>query len=101
MGKSYLFYKLSIEADHDLEEIFDYTAQHYGFNQAVTYLLALKNTFNRLLENPNICRERVEIKDEIFSIVEKEHIIFYSIQKDSIFIVRVLHGRRDIPNFLK
>tara|TARA_R110002051_G_scaffold13808_7_gene45668 strand:+ start:15648 stop:15956 length:309 start_codon:yes stop_codon:yes gene_type:complete len=96
--KSFL---LSNDADADLDEIFDYTEVKHGFNQAVKYLSDLDNLFEQLVKNPNLGKERKEIKGGIHSIVEHEHIIFYEIHKDYILIARVLHGRRDIPKFIK
>lgn len=96
--KSFL---LSNDADTDLDEIFDYAEAEHGFNQAVKYLSDLDNLFEQLVKNPNLGKERKEIKKGIYSIVEQEHIIFYEILEEYILIVRVLHGRRDIPKFIK
>jgi toxin ParE1/3/4 len=92
---------LSNDADADLDEIFDYTEAEHGFNQAVKYVSDLDNLFEQLVKKPNLGKERKEIKKGIYSIVEQEHIIFYEIRKDNILIARVLHGRRDIPKFIK
>ena len=96
--KSFL---LSNDADADLDEIFDYTEAEHGFNQAVKYLSDLDNLFEQLVKNPNLGKERKEIKKGIYSIAEQEHIIFYEIREEFILIARVLHGRRDIPKFIK
>ena len=96
--KSFL---LSNDADADLDGIFDYTETEHGFNQAVKYLSDLDNLFEQLVKNPNLGKERKEIKKGVYSIVEQEHIIFYEIQEEYILIMRVLHGRRDIPKFIK
>ena len=96
--KSFL---LSNDADADLDGIFDYTEAEHGFNQAMKYLLDLDNLFEQLVKNPNLGKERKEIKKGIYSIVAQEHIIFYEIQEEFILIARVLHGRRDIPKFIK
>lgn len=96
--KSFL---LSNDADADLDEIFDYTEAEHGFNQAVKYLSDLDNLFEQLVKNPNLGKERKEIRKSIYSIVEQEHIIFYEIREEYVLIARVLHGRRDIPKFIK
>jgi len=90
-------YKLSIEADIDLGEIFDYTEREYGFNQAVKYLTHLDLLFQKLVLNPEIGRVRNEIKQELYSISEQEHIVFYRILDNYVRIVRVLHGSKDTP----
>lgn len=92
---------LSNDTDADLDEIFDYTEAEHGFNNAVKYLSNLEYLFEQLIKNPNLGKERKEIKKGIYSIVEQEHIIFYEIHEEYILIARVLHGRRDIPKFIK
>jgi toxin ParE1/3/4 len=90
-------YLLSQEADFDIDAIFDYTEQEHSFNQAIKYLLNLESVFENLVINPEIGRERNEIKKGLFSITEQEHIIFYRILKNNIRIVKVIHGSKDIP----
>lgn len=97
MSNKINYYELSYEADLDLDAIFDYTENEYGFNQAVKYLTDIDNVFNSLIENPNIGRARNEIKKGLFSLTEQKHIIFYRILNNYIRIVRVLHGSKDIP----
>ncbi|KPM33858.1 Plasmid stabilization system [Croceitalea dokdonensis DOKDO 023] len=96
--KSFL---LSNDADADLDKIFDYTEAEHDFNQAVKYFSDLDNLFEQLVKNPNLGKERKEIRKSIYSIVEQEHIIFYEIREEYVLIARVLHGRRDIPKFIK
>ncbi|WP_233783421.1 type II toxin-antitoxin system RelE/ParE family toxin [Flavivirga eckloniae] len=90
-------YKLSEQADFDLEDIFDYTEYKHGFNQAVKYLSDLEDVFNQLVANPEIGRKRNELKVGLFGIPEQEHIVFYRIIDRYIRIVRVLHGSKDMP----
>ncbi|MCL7761798.1 type II toxin-antitoxin system RelE/ParE family toxin [Polaribacter sp. Z014] len=96
-----LHYNLSQEADFDIEKIFDYTEKEYGFNQAVSYLTDLEAVFNNLVIHPEIGRQRNEIKQDLFSITEQQHIIFYRLLNNHIRIVRVLHGSKDIPRNFK
>ena len=92
-------YELSPSADADLEDIFDYTDQEFGMNQAIEYLNELERIFERLVENPELGRNRNEIKKGLRSFPKAEHIIFYRILSGHIRIVRVLHGNRDLPKF--
>lgn len=92
------FYVLSEKADTDLEEIFDYTCEEFGFNQAEKYLLEIEGIFYFLFKNPFSGRSRNEIKEGLYSFPKDNHIIFYRIHNDHIRIIRVLHGSRDLPN---
>jgi len=93
-------YVLSPEADQDLAEIFDYTHSQFGLDQAVAYLSDLDVSISHLVHYPLSGRERPEIRPELRSFPKASHVIFYRIMADHIRIIRVLHGRMDIPKFL-
>ncbi len=92
-------YILSEIADKDLEDIFDYTFDEFGFDQAEKYLLEIEEVFQNLIINPQIGKKRDEIKQGLYSFPKDNHIIFYRILDNHIRIVRVLHGSRDIPKY--
>lgn len=92
-------YILSEIADKDLEDIFDYTLDEFGFDQAERYLLELEKTFQNLLLNPQLGKKRDEIKKGLYSLPKDNHIIFYRILHNHIKIIRVLHGSQDIPKY--
>ncbi len=92
-------YILSEAADKDLEDIFDYTIEHFGFEQAKKYLLEIEKIFNDLYLHPKSGKTRNEIKKGLYSFPKDNHIIFYRISEKHIYVVRVLHGSRDIPNY--
>lgn len=92
-------YVLSEIADKDLEDIFDYTLDEFGFDQAEKYLLEIEEIFQNLIINPQIGKKRDEIKQGLYSFPKDNHIIFYRILDNHIRIVRVLHGSRDIPKY--
>ena len=94
--KSYL---LSLEAEIDLGDIYDYTAEQFGIDQAVSYLSELEAQLIQLTTNSKLGRERKEIRAGLRSIACNSHIIFYRIRTNHIRIVRVLHGSRDLPKF--
>ena len=92
-------YILSESADKDLEDIFDYTEVQFGFDQAEKYLIEIENVFQNLVKNPESGRKRDEIKEGLYSFPKDNHVIFYRNLDSHIRIVRVLHGRRDIPKY--
>ncbi|MCK0153798.1 type II toxin-antitoxin system RelE/ParE family toxin [Alcanivorax sp. S6407] len=93
-------YELSVQADRDLADIYDFTASEFGKQQATGYLLKLDHCFNGLLQNPQSGRARPEIRKGLSSIPCGFHVVFYRILKDRIRIVRVLHASRDLPHLL-
>lgn len=91
---------LSKAADADLEDIFDYTLEEFGLDQAVSYVSEFDDTFETISESPEIGRKREEIREELRSLVKDKYVIFYRILIDHIRVVRILHGSRDLPKFL-
>lgn len=67
-------YVLSAEAEEDLGEIFDYTEQEFGIEQAATYLSELETSLLALVANPKAGRERNEIRAGLRSITPQSHV---------------------------
>ena len=101
MSKLIRRYVLSTVAEEDIGAIYDYTLSEFGENQAVKYLTGLEQKYLTLIDQPKLGRKREEIRSELRSLVYEKHVIFYRIMKESIRIIRVLHGSRDLPKFLK
>lgn len=99
MNKTRFVYRLSREADRDLEDIFDYTVREFGINQAIAYVSGFEEVFISLTANPELGRKRDEIRNGLRSIVKGSHTIFYRVLRSHIRIVRILHGSRDIIKF--
>lgn len=65
-----MFFELSLEADRDLEEIFDHTFERYGIDQAVNYVISFDLVFEKLLDDPLLGRQRSEIRPSLRSVVK-------------------------------
>lgn len=93
-------YTLSLEADEDLENIYDYGLEKFGKKQAIQYLLELESVFSQLSENPEMGRSRKELHSGIRSFPKISHIIFYHVNRNNhIRIIRILHGSCDAFHF--
>ncbi|MBA4745812.1 MAG: type II toxin-antitoxin system RelE/ParE family toxin [Muricauda sp.] len=93
-------YVLSQEADDDIEDIFEYGEHKFGTSKAIEYLIGMNNHFEAIAKNPDIRKERKEIKDGLFSFPYVSHIIFYRKMDGYVRIIRVLYGGRDLIKFL-
>lgn len=91
-------YRLSQAAADDLARIAEYTVETFGTAQAIAYRDSLIATFEFLAENPRAARLREELHPPVRVHPHKPHLIIYSIEDDSIFIVRIRHGREDWVN---
>lgn len=101
MTKLDLFYELSVEAEQDIDLIFDYTEENHGFAQAVEYVADFDHTFERLIQFSSLGRERPEIRQGLRSIKKDEHVVFYRVLDDRIRIVRILYRRQDLPRHIQ
>ena len=88
-------YVLSLEAEADLNDIFDYSEREFGFEQAVRYLASIEKVLESLVSNPFSGRERKDIRPDLFSFPHISHVIFYRIINENLVVVRVLHASRD------
>ena len=88
----------TVEAEHDLADIYLYTFYQYGINQADKYLEELEAAMQVFAESPKLYRERPEFSPPVRICVQGQHIILYTIQSDFVLIVRVLHSRMDIED---
>lgn len=93
------FYQLSIEADADLENIFDFTLKEFGFDQAIDYLSAIESCIKQLLIHPSLGRQRTELGKTISSFPVMQHILYYQKKSNCLLIIRVLHRSQDMPRF--
>src|ERR1700744_2072413 len=93
-------YELSQEADNDLQQIYDFTLEKFGTEQAIQYLMGLEELFYTLCTHPHAGRPRNEIRKGLRSSSYVSHTVFYRVIGKKIRIIRVLHSSRDIPRFL-
>lgn len=85
-------------AEEDLSEIAFYTYVTFGERQMEIYRSQFKKDFQRILSNPLIGVKKKELGTNIYSLVSGSHVIFYSIVENTIQIIRIIHGSKDIPN---
>lgn len=90
----------SPEAETDLIEIWRYLAPETSAEFADRQLRSLENAANRLSEWPLAGRTREELAANLRSIVCEPYVIFYRVADATVQIVRVIHGRRDLPTIL-
>lgn len=89
-------YRLLKASESDLESIWHYSYETWGVRQAGKYLRQIKKRIESIVQNPEIGLRRNEISDELYSVHEGHHLIFYRKEKFGIVIIRVLHERMDV-----
>lgn len=84
-------YRLSRLAEHDLNNIADYTTDAWGADQADTYLSNLVECFVRIARMPDLGRAADSVHPGFRRIEQGKHVIFHKPRKSGIFISRILH----------
>jgi len=89
------------EAIDDLKDIWNYTFEQWSENQADKYYASLKFACNQIGENPELGREYDTIRRNLLGFKTGKHIIFYQmISTDEVEIIRILHERMELRNWL-
>jgi toxin ParE1/3/4 len=88
-------YTLSPRAQSDLDEIWDYTARHWGVDQAEIYIRRLWRDIETVAAKPAIGRACPEVKAGYYKFLSGSHVLFFRLTSGGIDVVRILHGRMD------
>lgn len=89
-------FRLSAEADHDLEGIFLIGLDLFGYDQARRYNQDLVATFSRLASYPEMARLREELSGAVRALSYKAHVIVYEVDEGGqVVILRVRHSHED------
>jgi toxin ParE1/3/4 len=92
---------LTPRAQTDLDEIWDYTAERWGLEQAETYTRQLWRDIAIVADRPSLGRECTEVRRDHRMYPSGSHVLFYRYTSDGVDIVRILHERmhyeRHIP----
>ncbi len=89
-------YILSPLARADLDQIWEYTAQHWDDDQAETYLRMIQAGIEAVTINPKLGRPFDAVRAGYRRHRAGAHLILYRETPDAIDIVRILHERMDI-----
>lgn len=92
--------ELTPRAARDLEDIFDWSAETWGTEQAARYVRSLQAAMERILRFPELGRPIDDIKAGVRILPVESHIVVYRRSADAIGVVRILHGRMDILRHL-
>lgn len=90
-------YRLGPKGASDLAEIFDYTVDIWGEQQAENYVDELARCFQMLADSPGLGRPCDLIFPGIRRFEQGKHVIFYKRDRNGIIISRILH-QRSLPS---
>ncbi|MFN8541644.1 MAG: type II toxin-antitoxin system RelE/ParE family toxin [Thermomicrobiales bacterium] len=86
---------LTTEAWDDYHQLLLLTLQEWGEAQLVEYEVAFDRAFIMLGDLPASGRARDELRPGLRSFPVGRHVIYYTISRRSLRIIRILHSRMD------
>ncbi|MBL7690724.1 MAG: type II toxin-antitoxin system RelE/ParE family toxin [Flavipsychrobacter sp.] len=93
-------YFLSNKAVSDLSDIWGYTYETWSERQADKYYSLLLNTCKELAKHPDMGKRYESVFPDLRGCRINQHIVFYLVREDGIFVVRILHGGMDLKSRL-
>jgi len=89
-------YSIRALARTDLEEIWLFTFEEWGLEQADKYLNSLFSRFEWLSRNSYTGKDREDIKNGYFCFPEGMHLVFYTMTEYGIDIIGIPHQNMDV-----
>ena len=86
---------LTPRAQADLDEIWDYTMDRCGVDQAETYARQLWRDIKTVAERPSHGGDCSEVRTGYRRYASGAHVLSYRVTADGIDVVRILHERMD------
>lgn len=91
---------LTASAEADVREIYRFSRRSWGEARVQDYVSGLFSTFELLAESPKAGRMRNELSENLRSFPHRIHVVFCVEHEQSVAIIRVLHGARDLSQAL-
>ncbi len=89
-------FKLTPLAKTDLIDIWNYTDNTWGTNQADQYLKTIEQHLGKLVTDPQLGKSRDEVRYGYRSLLVNKHVVFYRYNKNTVEIIRILHQKMDV-----
>ena len=85
----------------DLVYLREYSLEQFGPDVADEYFLGFETAFDRLAEFPFSGAAQAELGKDIRCLIHRRHRIFYTVQGDTVLIIRVVHHAMDARQALQ
>ena len=89
-------YLLSPAAQADVEQIWAFSVDRWGRDQAEKYLLEIQRGIDGVADNPMIGRVCDEVRSGYRRHPVGSHVLFYRVEGNMIDVVRILHKRMEV-----
>ncbi|MBX3573964.1 MAG: type II toxin-antitoxin system RelE/ParE family toxin [Mesorhizobium sp.] len=92
--------RISAQAQRDLEEIWAYSVENWGEDQAVQYVAQVRAALELLRTNPGLARPAEDVRPGLRKFTVGSHVLYVRLGDRFLRLVRVLHGRMDAGRHL-
>lgn len=86
------------EARRDLADIWRYTRQTWGPEQAFAYTADIRAAIERVANQPELGSDRGHIRDGLRKITVGSHAIYYFHDERTLRVSRIFHNRMDVKS---
>ena len=93
--------EFSPRAQRDIEEIWDFSFERFGFEKAEAYMRDLQRAAATVAEDPRRGVSCDDIRAGYRKFSVGSHVLFYRASEARVVIVRILHQRMDFDRHLK
>ena len=93
-------YVISPRAQEDIEEIWNYTADRWGVEQADRYVRSIQAAIETIAGDPRRGRSCDEVRGGYRKFAVGSHMLFFRLVSDQVDVVRVLHQQMDFERHL-
>jgi toxin ParE1/3/4 len=92
---------ISLRAQADIEEIWEYTAERWSDRQAEAYLRLINAAVDTVTVNPEAGRSyHDDLRPGYRKYLVGSHVLFYRVTNTDVVVVRILHQRMDVEPHL-
>jgi toxin ParE1/3/4 len=91
---------ISPRAAADINDIYDYTEERWGQDQAEAYTLGIRQALQEVCRGNRAGKPIGHIKQKAISLSYRSHYIVYRQEFRSIVVIRILHRRMNIGRHL-
>ena len=91
---------LTLQAELDLEQIYQHSFDTWGFLQAELYQDELFHAMELILNNPKMGQVYPYATIEYRKLHINRHLIFYRIENDDCIVIRILHDAMNLRDHM-
>ncbi|MDX8346456.1 type II toxin-antitoxin system RelE/ParE family toxin [Cognatiyoonia sp. IB215446] len=88
--------KYARAAVEDIATIWDYTEDHWGYAQAVTYDAMLEERILGIATGEVASRSAYEVRPGLRRVLTGRHVVFFREDDTAVTVIRILHQRMDV-----